>query len=216
MVIFKQLWQLKTGQELNSATTMASQPTASHSLSFIITIIIMTLVEACLWAGCRKVWLNSAPMPYWPLQDDQTPILHYFWHPMQVHWAHCLGILLTQNLFNCFTQTTYPPLNTSGPQSFLMNILINKLTIYLIGPIKGAPFLSTNQQVAVMRLFWPICRGSTYSQMQVCVLISTVNKTWSIHTSYLIKTSIFRRNVTHHIKTNQLSSKTWDSEMCLK
>ena len=31
------------GQELNSAATLASQPVASHSLSFIIAIVIMTL-----------------------------------------------------------------------------------------------------------------------------------------------------------------------------
>ena len=48
------------GQELNSAATLTSQPAAGHTLSFIISIVIMTL--ACgLFVGlaveiCGRTW----------------------------------------------------------------------------------------------------------------------------------------------------------------
>ena len=50
------------GWELNSAATSASQPAAGHSLSFIITIVIMTLGWG-LFVGlaaesCRRIWLS--------------------------------------------------------------------------------------------------------------------------------------------------------------
>ena len=49
------------GRELNSAATLASQPAAGHSLSFIITIVIMTLGWG-LFVGlaaesCDRIWL---------------------------------------------------------------------------------------------------------------------------------------------------------------
>ena len=53
------------GRELNSAATLASQPAIGHSLSFITTIVIMTLgLRPVCGAGRRKLQPNLAPMPY--------------------------------------------------------------------------------------------------------------------------------------------------------
>ena len=54
-------WVAK-GRELNSAATLASQRVACHSLSFIITIVIMTLgwglsVELAA-ESCSRIWLS--------------------------------------------------------------------------------------------------------------------------------------------------------------
>ena len=49
------------GWELSSAATLASQPAAGHSLSFIITIVIMTLgwglFVGLAAEGCGQIWL---------------------------------------------------------------------------------------------------------------------------------------------------------------
>ena len=55
------------GWELNSASTLASQPAADHSLSFIITIVIMTLGWG-LFVGlaaesCSRIWLPCLSHP---------------------------------------------------------------------------------------------------------------------------------------------------------
>ena len=54
--------QVSKWQELNSATTLASQPAVGHSLSFIFTIGIMTLCWGLCGAGHRKLQPNLAPM----------------------------------------------------------------------------------------------------------------------------------------------------------
>ena len=62
------------GRELNSAATLASQPAASHSLSFIITVVNMTLGWG-LFVGlaaesCGRIWL--------PCLRLRSPVRAYF------------------------------------------------------------------------------------------------------------------------------------------
>ena len=69
------------GWELNSAATLASQPAAGHRLSFIITIVIMTLGWG-LFVGlaaesCGRIWL---PCLRWIWATFLEPLLHLGWH----------------------------------------------------------------------------------------------------------------------------------------
>ena len=65
------------GRELNSAANSASQPAAGHSLSFIITIVIITL--GCdLFVGlaaesCGQIWLPRLTKTKHPHPHTPTP-----------------------------------------------------------------------------------------------------------------------------------------------
>ena len=89
------------GRELISAATLASEPVASHSLSFIITVILMSLDWSLLVRlvaeNCGQIWL-SCLTPLITVHDGHVGGIRSSWIVVRVtssttvHSGHVEGI----------------------------------------------------------------------------------------------------------------------------